>query len=112
MKGNLIILKVQCSLFIKELNCVISNYFVKFHGKKNWEPQPRGHNMTMLYPTCVIMRCVIKGMHCILVTNDLERNNDLRHGLIDGFYSVSHCKLINNFLRWFIKVHLPRFILK
>ena len=38
------------------------NSFVKFHGlKKLWS-----HNMAMLYTICVIMRCDINGLHCII----------------------------------------------
>ena len=35
----------------------------------------------------------------------------LRHSLINVFNSVSHCKLINNFLCYSVEVNFPRFIL-
>ena len=50
------------------MKCSFSyNSFIKFNGLKN-EPQSWGHNMTVLYPICIILRCVIKGLHCIMVT--------------------------------------------
>ena len=47
------------------------NSFVKFHGKKIWEP----HHDLVIFKICVIMSCAIKGLHFII----LRLNSKLFH---------------------------------
>lgn len=50
----------------------------------------------------------IFGVYDYDITKDVER---LRHGLVDGFDTISHGKLIDNLLGWFLEIDLPSFVL-